>query len=254
LGPVESASAAALGRKRLEHALAADELVLFCQPIRALAGGGYPMAEVLVRLRDEEKALLPPGEFLPVFEEEGLMPELDRWVVGHVLRQLRRGSRIPVLSVNLSGQTLADTTFAGFVASELKATGVAPESLLFEIDESDLTMGMQSASVTATALRLAGCRVLVDSFGGTARSLAHLKVLRVDLVKVDGTIARKLLGTTGARNILEAIVRIAKTLDIGVIGSCVEEQDVLLRLKAMGVGFVQGFGVHQPGSLDKIAG
>ena len=212
------------------------------------------MAEVLVRLRDEERALLPPGEFLPVLEELGLMPELDRWVVRHVLRQLRRGSRIPVLSVNLSGQTLADSSFAAFVAAELKGTGVAPASLLFEIDEGDLAAGMDAVAATATALHLAGCRVLIDSFGATARSLAHLKQLRVDLVKVDGTIVRKLLGTPGARNILEAIVRIARTLDIGVIGSCVEEQDVLLRLKAMGVGFVQGFGVHQPGPLEKIAG
>ncbi len=254
MGATEPAGTHALGRERLEHALAADEFTLFCQPIRALGDGRYPMAEVLVRLRDEEKALLPPGEFLPLLEGLGLMPELDRWVVRHVLRQLRHGSRIPVLSVNLSGQTLADPSFPAFVAAELKGTGVAPASLLFEIDEGDLTAGMQSASVTATALRLAGCRVLIDSFGATARSLEHLKQLRVDLVKVDGTIVRKLLGATGTRSLLEAIVRIAKTLDIGVIGSCVEEQDVLLRLKAMGVGFVQGFGVHQPGPLEKIVG
>ena len=182
------------------------------------------------------------------------MRELDRWVVRHALRQLRRGSRIPVLSVNLSGQTLADSSFPAFVAAELAVSGVAAKSLVFEIDEGDLAGGMDAASVTASALQLAGCRILIDSFGATARSLAHLKQLRVDLVKIDGTIVRKLLGSAGARNILEAIVRIARTLDIGVIGSCVEEQEVLLRLKAMGVGFVQGFGVHQPGPLEKIVG
>jgi len=228
LATAEPAGAAALGRERLERALAADELALFCQPIRALAGGRYPMAQVLVRLRGEERALLPPGEFLPVFEELELIPEIDRWVVRHVLHQLRRGSRIPALTVNLSSQTLADPSFPPFVAGELEASGVAPDSLLLEIDESDLATGMPCVCVAATALQRAGCRILIDSFGATGRSLS--------------------------RNILEATVRISATLDIGLIGMRVEEQDVLLRLKAMGVGFVQGFGVHEPGPLERIAG
>src|SRR5258706_415031 len=135
-----------------EGAYAARELVLFCQPIRALVGAGYPMAEVLVRMRDEEKALLPPGEFLPVFEELGMMPQLDRWVVRHVLPHLRRGCRIPCFTINLSGQTLGDELFRGFVAAELKASGVPPESLIFEFDESDLAAGMDRAVAAATAL------------------------------------------------------------------------------------------------------
>jgi len=254
LATLESAGSEALARERLKHALAADELVLFCQPIRALVGAGYPMAEVLVRMRDEEKALLPPGEFLPVFEELGMMPQLDRWVVRHVLPHLRRGCRIPCFTINLSGQTLGDELFPGFVAAELKASGVPPESLVFEFDEADLAAGMDRASAAATALQLAGCRILIDSFGATAHSLAHLKRLRVDLVKIDGSIVRKLLSGNGARNILDAILRIARTLNIGVIGSCVEQQDVLLRLKALGVGYAQGFGIHEPGPLEKIAG
>ncbi|HEX9435519.1 MAG TPA: EAL domain-containing protein, partial [Burkholderiales bacterium] len=147
-----------------------------------------------------------------------------------------------------------DELFPGFVAAELKASGVPPESLVFEFDEADLAAGMDRASAAATALQLAGCRILIDSFGATAHSLAHLKRLRVDLVKIDGSIVRKLLSGNGARNILDAILRIARTLNIGVIGSCVEQQDVLLRLKALGVGYAQGFGIHEPGPLEKIAG
>jgi len=228
--------------------------VLFCQPIRDLRGGGYPMAELLVRMRDEEHALVPPGEFLPVFEEHGMMPQLDRWVVSHALRCLRRGSRIPALSINLSGQTLADASFPAFVEKELQATGGAQGALLFEIDESELASAMDGAVRTATALRAAGCRVIIDSFGATARSLVYLRHLRAEFVKIDGAIVRKLLTSAGARSILEAIMRIAGTLDLGVIGSCVEEQDVLLRLKAYAVGYVQGFGVYQPGPLEKLAG
>jgi EAL domain-containing protein (putative c-di-GMP-specific phosphodiesterase class I) len=255
LAAPQPAGPPALARKRVEHALAADELTLFCQPIRALEGaGGYPMAEVLVRMRDEERALLPPGEFLPVFEQLGMMPQLDRWVVRHVLERLKAGSRIPSFSINLSGQTLADESFPAFVAGQLKTAGVAPQTLYFEFDDADLAAGLDRAAAAATALQLAGCNVIIDSFGATAHSLQHLKHLRVDMVKVDGLIVRKLLTSGAARNLLDAVLRIASAVDIGVIGACVEEQDVLLRLKALGVGYAQGFGIHQPGPLERIAG
>src|SRR5438552_5320458 len=91
--------------ERLHQALEKDEFTLFCQPIAALTGAErYPMAEILVRLREEERALLPPGEFLPVFEHYRLMPQLDRWVVRTAVKRLARGSRIPRFTVNLSGQ------------------------------------------------------------------------------------------------------------------------------------------------------
>src|SRR5438067_4960873 len=80
----------------LRQAFAQDAFTLYCQPIGALgATMSYPMAEVLVRLHEEEKAMRPPGEFLPLLEHYGMMPELDRWVVRHVLRRLAAGCRIP---------------------------------------------------------------------------------------------------------------------------------------------------------------
>src|SRR2546423_2654287 len=123
---------------RLKAALANNEFTLYCQPMRALLGTpGYPIGEVLVRLREEESALLPPGEFLPVFEHYKMMPQLDRWVARAAIGRLARGSKIPRLSINVSGQTLGDAAFPGFVALELKAAGVAPQSILFEVDRPD---------------------------------------------------------------------------------------------------------------------
>jgi len=254
LAALEPAGTEALGRERLERALAADELTLFCQPIRSLTQAAYPMGEILVRMRDEERALLPPGQFLPIFEELGMMPQLDRWVVRHVLQCLKRGARIPAFSVNLSGQTLADPAFPGFVADELAALGVPPAALLFELDEADLAARLDHASAAATALHLQGCGVIIDSFGSTGQSLHHLKQLRVDMVKLDGSVVRKLLSSGSARSLVEAVLRIAGAIGLGVIGACVEDQDILLRLKALGVGYAQGFGIHEPGPLEKIAG
>ena len=116
---------------RLRAALEKNELTLYCQPIRSLKGGPtHPIAEVLVRLREEESAMLPPGEFLPVFEHYRMMPQLDRWVVRAVLSRLARGSKVPRFSINVSAQTLEDAEFPRFVAGEVVGARVPPASMI----------------------------------------------------------------------------------------------------------------------------
>src|SRR3989442_12367470 len=87
--------------ERLHQALEKDEFTLFCQPILALTGAErYPMAEILVRLRQEERALRPPGEVLPGFEDYALTPQLARWVVRTTVNVRARASRLPRLTAN----------------------------------------------------------------------------------------------------------------------------------------------------------
>ena len=239
---------------RLKQALDRDEFTLYCQPIAALnSSPRFTIGEVLVRLREEEKALLPPGEFLPVFEHHGMMPQLDRWVVKHVVQQLQRGSRLPRFTINVSGQTLHDGKFPAFVAETIKAAGVAASSVLFEIDESDVLSRLEPAVRFSTAVKAAGCGVLIDGFGRRSASFAPLKTLRVDFIKVDGCIVRKVLVNDAARAKMTVVVRVGEALGVGVVAECVEEQDVLLRLKAMRVGYAQGFGVYQPQPIERIA-
>src|SRR5256885_6192896 len=124
--------------QRLRDAIENDEFELYCQPILQFAGEErYPMAEVLVRLREEERALLPPGEFLPVFEHYRMLPQLDRWVVRHTVKRIAQGSRIARFTVNLSGQTLEDEEFPRLVSAHLSVNQAAADKLLFEIDHSD---------------------------------------------------------------------------------------------------------------------
>ncbi|TAK83103.1 MAG: EAL domain-containing protein [Betaproteobacteria bacterium] len=240
--------------ERLRQALAQNEFELYCQPILAFGGSErYPMAEVLVRMREEERALLPPGEFLPVFEHYAMMPQLDRWVVTRVIERLARGSRVPRFTINVSGQTLQDAQFVIHVGTQTRKAGVAPASLLFEIDESDVLTRLEAAVRFANAIKAVGCGLLIDGFGRRAVSFTPLKALRVDYVKVDGGIVRKLLTSEVARTKMNAMVRVAEALGIGLVAECVEEQDILLRLKALNVSHAQGFGVYQPHPLDSIA-
>jgi len=237
---------------RLRQALERDELQLYCQPILGLRPpGGFTMAEVLVRLREEEALLLPPGDFLPVFEHHGMMPELDRWVVRHVVQWLAgaRPGALRSFSVNLSVQTLGEAEFPAFVGAELRRAKVAPAALVFEIEEASVLARAGSAGQCAAGLKAEGCRVAIDGFGQRSVSFAPLKSLRVDFVKVDGSIVRSLLRSSIAEQKLKAVVRVGEAIGLGVIAECVEEADVLARLRALGVGFAQGFGIARPAPI-----
>jgi EAL domain-containing protein (putative c-di-GMP-specific phosphodiesterase class I) len=240
--------------QRLRSAIENNEFELYCQPILQFAGDErYPMAEVLVRLREEERALLPPGEFLPVFEHYRMMPHLDRWVVRHTAKRLAQGSRIARFTVNLSGQTIDDPEFPRFVAGQLAANQLAPGRLLFEIDEADTLVRLEVAEQFAKQMQAVGTPLLIDGFGRRAVSFTPVKALGVQFVKVDGRITRKVLDSDTARGKLNAILRVGERLGFGVVAECVEEQDVLVRLKAMGVGYAQGFGIYQPHPIDALA-
>jgi EAL domain-containing protein (putative c-di-GMP-specific phosphodiesterase class I) len=238
---------------RLRRALERDELVLYAQPIVALRGPlQYPFAEVLVRLREEERALLPPGEFLPAFEHFGMMSQLDRWVVRHAAARLARGARVPRLSVNVSGQSLADAEFVPYVAAELARAKLAPDSIIFEIDESDTLALPEVAARFAAALKARGGKVLVDGFGGRSVSFTPLTALRADFAKVDGIIVRKLCSSDVARSKLGAIVRVGEVIGAAIIGECVENQETLDALKAAGAGYAQGFGLRRPAPIEEV--
>ncbi|MGQ0509701.1 MAG: EAL domain-containing protein [Betaproteobacteria bacterium] len=238
---------------KLRAALQSNALALYTQPILTLANSQFERAEVLVRMREEEETLLPPGEFLPVFEHFQMMPELDRWVVSRTIEHLRRGSRIGRFSINVSGQTLADDQFPGFVADALRVARVPAAKLAFEIDESDALRQPATAESFATTMKAAGCGLMIDGFGRRSVSFLQLKTLQVDCVKVDGSISRKILTSAGALAKLTAVVRVGQVIGVEVLAECVEDQDVLSRLKALGVGFAQGFGIAEPFAIDKLA-
>ncbi len=239
---------------RLRQAIEKDHFVLYAQAVLALKPGAerYPMAEVLVRMREEESALLPPGEFFPVFEHYRMMPQLDRWVVQAALKQLAAGAAVKRLTINLSAQTLDDAEFPRFVADRLSASGVSAAALLFEIDESDTLARLDAATKFAQAYRALGGAVLVDGFGYRSVSFAAINALRPALVKVDGSITRKLGITDIADGKLAAIVRVGKIVGYGVTAEFVEDQNILARLKGLGVDYAQGFGIHQPQPLGSL--
>lgn len=239
---------------RLRAALDNDELELYCQPILSLArAGGYPMGEILVRLREEEQAMLPPGDFLPVFEHYEMMPELDRWVVRHTLSHLAAGAGPPRFSINVSGLTLHDEGFPAFVAAGLASSGVVGAALVFEIEETDMIERAEAVAVFARAMRDVGCSLLFDGFGRLSVSFAPLKALGFRFVKVDGAIIRQLTRSKVALSKMNAVVKVGNEIGVGVIAECIEDDDTLKLIRSIGAGFAQGFGIARPEPISRVA-
>ena len=242
---------------RLREALDYGHFRLYAQLVVALqeeaaAPGGVALAEVLVRLREEEARMLPPGDFLPAFEHFRMMAELDRWVLRNALRKLGENGKVRKLSVNVSGQTIEEPGFAPFAAMQLRLASLDPASLVIEIDESDAIDRRQAAERFAAEMRGIGCKLLLDGFARRSVSFEALKALRVDYVKVDGTIVRNILRSASAATKLKAIVRVGEVTGVRVIAECVEEEAILANLKLLKVDFAQGFGVHKPAPIDDV--
>ena len=239
--------------ERLREALDHDQFRLYAQPIVALAPpGGIAMAEVLVRLREDEARMLPPGDFLPAFQHYRMMAELDRWVVRSALRKLGEGGAIRRLSVNVSAQTIEEPGFAAFVAMQLRLAALAPDALVIEIDETDVLDRRAAAERFAAGMKGIGCRLLLDGFARRSVSFDALKALQVDYVKVDGTLVRNILRSGSAAAKLKTILRAGEATGVGVIAECVEDDKVLAALRLLKAGYVQGFGVRRPEPIGDL--
>ena len=240
--------------KRLSRALERDELVLYAQPILALraAEESFPMAEVLVRLQDDDAIFLPPRGFLPLFEHFQMLAQLDLWVVRQSLARLARKPRVPCLCINISSQTLSDAAFVRGLAAELERSEVPPASLVLEISEDDLLDRPDVVDAFIASIRALGCRFAVSGFGRRSVSLSALTTLRPDFVKVDGGIVRSLPQAQSSSKKLGAMVSMAKAVGFELIGECVETNEILARLRETGVGYAQGFGIQVPAPISLI--
>lgn len=239
----------------LRHALSQDAFDLYVQPIAALSGlvMAYPMGEVLVRLREEEQAMLPPGEFLPVLEHYGLMPHLDRWVVRRTLSRLAVGARIARMCINLSAQTMADPGFPAFVAEQLAATRVPGNCVLFEIEEHIVMAAPDSAARFAALAASMGAGMVIDGFGRTGDALQLLEYVPcIRAVKLQGSFTRELLAKGHPSVLLQRLLRECKARGIMAVAECVEEQEAVKRLRALGIRYAQGFGVYKPQPMERF--
>jgi diguanylate cyclase (GGDEF)-like protein/PAS domain S-box-containing protein len=244
--------------QRLQRALKENGFELYVQPIVAMGGRNRtgPAAEVLLRMRGDAGEVILPVHFLASAERYQLMSHIDRWVVQTALAAIAGGTpHLPVgrtCNINLSAQTLGDDDFLAFVVDVLDHTGVSPERICFEVRESAVVSQLDQAQRFIDVLHGIGCRFALDNFGSGIGSFANLKNLSLDYLKIDGTYTRNLESDNVNREMIAAMVKLARTLDFQVVAEQVEDQTSFETLRDLGVDFVQGYAVDKPRPLQAV--
>ena len=236
---------------RIRSALEEDRFLLYQQPFAALKDGGLPISEIFLRLAGEGGEILPPGPLIQAAERYHLITAIDRWVVRRALQILGGDSPAGeeperIYSINLSGQSLSEDGFWQDIAEELQRSSLDPRRICFEITETAAIANFEAAQRFFTRLRALGCRFLLDDFGSGMSSLAYLKNLPVDYLKIDGEFVLNIVQDPVQRAMVESIHRISRVLGLKTIGECVEGEDSLETLRRIGIDYAQGFWLAEP--------
>ncbi|MDG4826876.1 GGDEF domain-containing phosphodiesterase [Asanoa sp. WMMD1127] len=237
----------------LRRAVEADRLTVHYQPVVALDGGRIVGYEALARWPDQERGWVSPDAFIPAAERNGLIGDIGLRVLRRALRDKRRygGCRDKWLSVNVSAVQLDDETFAGQVLRALNEEGIPGDQLRVEVTESALLSSARSRA-QLIELRRAGIRVLVDDFGTGFSSLASVRRLPIDGIKI----SRELLHDEEPGLPDPTVVRAVRLLAAGagvtdIIAEGVESALEVRTLAALGMPFAQGFHLGRPAPASR---
>ncbi len=250
----------ALWLERFHNAINEDDLVLFVQPMRRASAHGSRCAwEVLVRMRHEGK-LVGPEEFMSVVHRYQLANILDMWVVNRMIEWLGdislNGDDIPgeFYSVNLCADSICDSDFKAHVHARLENQPEVARHICFEITESTAMENLDNAMQFIDDMHRLGCRFALDDFGTGFSSLAHLKNLPVDYVKLDGLFVRGITDDAVDYGLVKAIRDIAGMMNIKVIAEYVESAAIERKLREIGIDYLQGYYIGHPEMLEMVCG
>jgi diguanylate cyclase (GGDEF)-like protein len=243
---------------RLREALDNDRFRLDAQPILPLRGNyGRPRFELLIRMIGDRGEIIPPGKFLSSAERYQLMPTVDRWVVRRACQRLGAHSRavgeeFGRFAINLSGQSLQDDSFLEFVIEQIKSTAVPPSVLCFELTETATVGNLAKAQNFMRVLQDLGCQFALDDFGTGVSSLAYLRDLSVNYLKIDGSFVRDAVGNSRSESMIKAIAQLAKVMCMETIAEYVETDALRVRMADLGVDYGQGFAMGKAQKLEDL--
>ncbi|MBI5103404.1 MAG: bifunctional diguanylate cyclase/phosphodiesterase [Solirubrobacterales bacterium] len=233
----------------LRRAVEADELVLHFQPKVALPSGAVSGVEALVRWQHPQHGLMPPGEFLPLAERTGLITDLTRWVLDAALRQARAwlddGLDLPI-AVNLTAANVLDVSMPDVVAEMLERHGVPGDRLICEISENTILADPRRTAASLQRLRAMGVGLALDDFGAGQSSMAYLKDLPLDELKIDRSFVASMGGDASDAAIVRATIDLGRHLGLRVVAEGVETGDVYADLAGLRCDVVQGYLVSRP--------
>ena len=228
------------------------QFLVYYQPKFGILGEqpALASAEALVRWKHPKLGMISPGVFIPLFEQNGLIPELDGYVWQEVASQLRDwkdrlGRSVPV-SINVSRVNMYDPGLVEKLVSLVRRNGLDFSDILLEVTESAYTGDSDQIIDRVRQLRQCGFKIEMDDFGSGYSSLCMLASLPIDALKLDIQFIRTAFREGGNTRLLEAVVLLAKSLDVPTVAEGVETAEQLQALKAMGCDIVQGYYFSRP--------
>jgi len=234
----------------IQKALEKDKFILYAQPIVTLADCAKHHDELLIRMKDEQGKIIPPGAFLPAAERYNLIEQIDLWVLNTSFNLLvshpEAVHQIEFVSINLSGPTLSNNAFLKAVVAKFETTGIKHSKICFEITETAAIANLNSAIKFISQLKSLGCRFALDDFGTGLSSFAYLKNMPVDFLKIDGIFVKNIVNDPIDRAMVKSINEIGHVMGMKTIAEFVENNAIEEVLREIGVDYAQGYGVGKP--------
>ncbi len=243
---------------RLQAALDKNRFELHLQRIQRIGDKTESMHfEVLLRMISETDELIMPGAFLPAAERFNLIKSIDRWVIEHIFKLMEQlkhhcDEQPLMLSINLSGASMADDELLGRICFLLDRSHLSAESFCFEVTETSAISNLVQATKFLTELRNKGCKVALDDFGSGLSSFAYLKTLPIDYLKIDGYFVKDIAVDNIDKAFVESINQIGQVMGLETIAEFVEDEQIYQILNTIGVNYAQGYGIHKPISATDL--
>jgi EAL domain-containing protein (putative c-di-GMP-specific phosphodiesterase class I) len=244
-------------RNGLRRALERSELVLYYQPQIDLASGRVVGTEALLRWNHPDFGLVAPGRFIPIAEDSGLIVPIGEWVITEACRQAvawqKAGLPALQMAVNLSAVQFKRGNVEQIVITALQQSGLAPSLLELELTESILIENVEQVLSTVKRLKQLGVKLSIDDFGTGYSSLSYLKRFDIDKLKIDQSFIRDLATDTDDAAIVNAVIQMARSLNLKTIAEGVEHPDMLDLLRGFQCDEVQGYYFARPMPADEFS-
>lgn len=243
--------------EKVKEALATDSLTVAFQPIQKIGATTPSHFEALLRVMDENGKPLPTYKFIQSAENSGLIQEVDLQIIDKVFaakRKLEARNIDVVFAINLSGVSFRNPNLHDEIALKFEQHQVNPAQIIFEITE---TAAVQDSATTATKMRelkKLGCQFALDDFGVGFSSLYQIKLLPIDMVKIDGSFIRHLPQEPEDQALVRAIVEVARVFGLLTVAEFVENEAILDMLADLGVDYAQGYHIAEPRFFERIWG
>lgn len=242
-------------RMRIETALADREFVLYYQPKVDLHDGRVVGAEALIRWQHPQRGLLAPGHFLPAIDDTDFAVTLGRWVIEAAVAQVEQW-RAPAftVNVNVAMRHLHSPTFADDIAATLATHPDVPAGALeLEVREATALADVAAMSRLIDDCRRHGVRFALDNFGSGHASLSHLRSLRVNTLKIDQSLVRRMLDDAESQAMVEGVIGLGRAFRRQVVAEGVETAAHCVALINLGCAFGQGYGIARPMPAEELA-